>query len=167
MSSRLATIVAEFVTKLNDSSVTVALGRKELHRNNGPPRVVFERVGGPVEMTQDIGRQDTGGQGTRQLWTRSLRLIMHCWGSTEEQAEQLMHNSLVALRNAVGPGNLFPGEESWEVEAEAGDANLGEEVTVEVGLQIPILDEMLPLRAPPITFVRNGTFGVTTGACGS
>lgn len=167
MSSRLATIVAEFVVQLADSSVTVALGRKELHRNNAPPRVVFERVGGPIEMTKEIGRQDISPQATRQLWTRSMKLIMHCWGTDEEQAEQLMHNSLVALRNAVGPGNLYLGEESWSVEAEEGDVNLGEEVTVEVGLQIPILDQMLDLRVQPIVWNNSGVFGTSTGACGA
>jgi hypothetical protein len=166
MTSRLQDIVAEFVTELADANVTVAIGRKELHRNNAPPRVVFERVGGEVVMTQEIGRQDITTEATRQLWTRNLKLVMHCWGQDEEQAEQLMHNAAVAMRRAVGSGNIILGEESWGNEAADGDVNLGEEVTLEVGLQIPILDQMLDLRAQPIVFVRLAEFASTSGACG-
>lgn len=167
MTSRLQDIVTEFETQLADASVTVAIGLKEVHRNNAPPRIVFERIGGPIVMTQEIGRQDISPEATRQLWTRNLTLKMHCWGSDEEQAEQLMHNACVALRLAVGgAGNLTLGEESWGTEAEDGDVNLGEEVTVEVGVQIPILDQMLSLREAPTTVTGTGTFGSTSGACG-
>jgi hypothetical protein len=165
MTSRLADIVAEFVTELDDASVTVALGRRELHRNDSPPRVVFERVGGPIEMTRDIGRQDIGSDGTRALWTRSLKLVMHIWGTDEEQAEQLLHNACVAMRRAVGPGNILLGEESWVNDAATGDADLGQEVTVEVNLQVPIVDAMVAIAPAPVEWVGNSVWGGQSGAC--
>jgi len=165
MTSRLADIVAEFVTELADASVTVALGRRELHRNDSPPRVVFERVGGTIEMTREIGRQDVSGStATRQLFQRNLTCRLHCWGVDEEQAEQLLHNSLVALRRAA-LGSVLVGEEVWAAEADTGDVDLGVEVIAEVGIQIPIVDAIQALREQPVTWPRTSTFGADTGAC--
>lgn len=165
MTSRLADVVAEFAVTLADSSVTVAIGAVELHRNVAPPRIVFERVGGSIEMTREIGRQDVSGEGTRQLLTRNLSLRMHCWGADEEQAEQLMHNAIVAMRRTI-LGSFQVVSESWEQDTSTGDVDLGQEVVVEVVVQIPIIDEMLTLHVPPTTWQRDAEFGSTTGACG-
>jgi hypothetical protein len=169
MSSRLADIVAEFVTQLSDASVGVAIGRKELHRLDAPPRVVFERVGGPVDMTQEVGRQDIAGtNATRQLWQRNLTVRLHCWGADEEQAEQLLHNALVALRRAA-LGSVTVGSENWEHEPDAGDVELGEVVTVEVALAIPVLDRLVALAIPPVggwTFTKASDFNGEAGFCG-
>lgn len=164
--SRLADIVAEFTSILNDSSVTIAVGAKELHRNDSPPRIVFERVGGPIEMTRDIGRQDTGATAaTRALLTRNLALRVHCWGEDEDQAEDLMHNALVAMRSAT-LGSFAAVSETWGRELESGDANLGEVVIAEVVVQIPVIDALLTLHVPPTTWQRDAEFGTETGACG-
>lgn len=167
MTSRLEDIVAAFTTELDDSTVTIAIGRKELHRNVEPPRIVFERIGGDVAMTQDIGRQDIGGtDGTRQLLTRNLTVKAHCWGATEEIAEQLMHNAIVAMHN-VAQGSLLVGSEEWPNEATEGDTTLGEEVTIEFGLQIPVVDALQVLALPADTdFASTGTFADEAGACG-
>lgn len=166
MTSRLEDIVAAFTDELADATVTIAIGRRELARNNAPPRIVFERFGGPIEMTREIGRQDTveDTTGTRQLYQRNFTVKMHCWGATGEQTEQLMHNAIVAMRRAA-LGSVVPGNEEW-TEIDDGDTNYGDEVVVDLALQIPVIDELLDLKVPD-TWNSTGTFGDTEGACGS
>ena len=161
--SRLADIVAEFVVELADPSVTVAIGRKNLHREDIAPRVCFVPIGGAVEMTREIGRQDvSGSDATRQLFQRNLTCEMHLWGHSSDgytATEQLMHNAIVSLRRAALGSVLF-GAESWPSEDEdrAGDVVYGEHAVVEVGLQIPIIDALSALTTGAVTMTHTGIF---------
>lgn len=138
---RLGAIVDEFELVLADPAVRVDLGRKELHRNNAPPRVIFIPIGGPIEMTKEIGRQDlTVGTASRQLNQRNLSCELHCWGESIEQAEQIMHNAIATMHAAV-LGSYLPSGERWlsDEELKAGDVNLGAVVVLDVVIQIPVM----------------------------
>lgn len=167
--SRLSDIVAAFTTELADSTVTVGIGRVELSRNVAPPRVVFVPVGGPIEMTREIGRQDIAGtDATRALYQRNLTVEAHCWGSDFGATEDLAHNVIVAMRRAC-LGSLLLGSESWPSQeaGTASDVNLGDECVVEMGLQIPVIDALQTLAVAPLDYtVRTSSFGDDAVAAG-
>lgn len=156
---RLRDVINEFESILNDPAVTVAIGRKELHRNDAPPRVVFVRKGGPITATQEIGRQDIGGQSTTQIHQRELSCDVYCWGSDEDETEQLLHNVVVAMRRAI-LGSYRLGNETWlsEEELRAGDVVLGECVVLEAIVHIPIVDQLVSLVTPSGGLTHTGTF---------
>lgn len=142
----IADVVNAFEGELGDVRVVVALGRKELVRHERPPRIVFVPVGGPVGSATEIGRRDIAGGSTRSIHERALKCEIFCWGRDFAETEQLLQNTVVALRRtALGTYDL--GEENWQTETEEGQADLqyGDMVSLECVMHLPIVDAITPI----------------------
>ncbi len=134
--SRLADIVAEFALVLADPSVTVEIQERERQRHEAPPRIAFVPKGGPITMTNEVGRQDlTVGTASRQLNQRNLTCELHCWGTDYDQTEQLVHNAVATMHAAI-LGSSIPVGETWVA---SGDTDMGWVRILEVQIQIPIM----------------------------
>jgi len=164
VSSQIEKVLAELDKELDIPTLRVALGRRELHRNDDVPRVVVIPIGGPIGATQEIGRRDLLTSATRSLYQRELTCEVYCWAGDYEATEQLLHNVVVAMRR-VALGSWQPLTERWlsDEEQTSGDVLRGHVAVLEAMLIIPIPDDIVrPLRAPPITITHAGKFSTQT-----
>jgi hypothetical protein len=81
-------------------------GPEEHGRSHSAPRAVWLKSTGAILPT------DSPGGNPRAIARRRVRVQAHLWGQTDEQAEQLLEQTIVAVE-AVAPGVYKPVEETW------------------------------------------------------
>jgi hypothetical protein len=141
-------IVNDLAERLGVELVTVERTRKEVVRHAAPPRIVVVPTTETIEPAQEIGRQDIpGGSATRQLYHRELRCEIYCWGRDRTEAQDLLHNTIVALHHGV-QGSYRLGQGEWRNEREDtfSDLLLGDMLMLEAFVHIPVVDQLKTLK---------------------
>jgi hypothetical protein len=153
--SRFDAIVNDLAERLGPI-VAVERTRKEIVRHAAPPRIVVVPTGGTIGPTQEIGRRDITNNATRSLYQRNLRCEVYCWGRDRSEAEDLLHNVVVALHHGA-QGSYQLGAEEWINEREDRFSDLlhGEMIMLEAILEVPINDELKTLK--PISDFSHGS----------
>lgn len=144
--SRFSAIVADLTEQLG-GIVSVKRNRTEVVRHAAPPHVVVVRAGGTIDPTQEIGRRDVRSNATRSLHQRTQQCEVYCWGRDYDEAEDLLHNVIVALHHgAQGSYVIGAYRDRNEEEDRFSDLLLGELIILSVGVQIPVNDELRKLK---------------------
>jgi hypothetical protein len=153
MASRFAQLVTEFVTTLNDPSVKVLSGRREVDSTKNAPRVVCIPMGGPIEAPDKPGGELLpNGQRAKRIAIRKLKVEVECWGKDQETAEALYFNALNAWRKMTHASVEF-GEEQWPSQEEGSDGRdkAGEIIKFTIIVTLPIFSGQIPLGTPTVT----------------
>lgn len=154
----MSLVVDDWKAKLADPAVRFTLGRRERDRHQDTPRVAVIPVGGPFASPDSVGRQDLDADdidagATRTLYDRTQKTIVECWGEDFDQAEQLMHLLVPAIRlSALGSFQIVSHEWISEQEGIAGDDIRGACVALEVEMVFPVTDVTKALAAPYFAF---------------
>lgn len=113
--------------------LTSALGRRHVSEHASPPRVVWiprnASPKGPVKSSFPSG--------ARSIATRSLELLVRCWGADVDGADALAQAVLAAAHRRWHGRWAYLGEE-WDV-ADA-QVELGELVVIRVSVDLAVLD---------------------------
>lgn len=162
MASSLADFAAEFDAELNDPALAgrITTTRRDFANLRSAPRVGLIETGGVIEYPDRVGEHVTeAGIKSRIVAVRARTILVMCHGQTEEQAEQLLHNTIAAARNVLHNSVRF-GAESWLDQSEGDDGFVrhGRLVSWEFTWQTPVFDVQRPLTV--ITgFDETETFG--------
>lgn len=149
MASSLSQFVTELAAELNDPALSgrIVSTRRDFDNLRSAPRVGVIEVGGPLEYPDRVGEGVTeAGVKARIIAVRTRTLQLHCHGQTEEQAENLLHNTIAAARNALH-GSIRFGSEEWVDQQPGGDGFVrhGRLVVWELTWQTPVFDVQRPL----------------------
>ena len=91
---------------LGIQGLSVAFGPDEMARSHAAPRVVWCKSTGTILPT------DRAGGNPRPLVRRRVRVLAHLWGRDDDQAEQLLEETIREV-HALTAGVYRPIEESW------------------------------------------------------
>jgi hypothetical protein len=165
MPSRFETLSQEFATTLGvmlnqavsvvtaggwqisgEPRIRVVKGFRSLSVNDSPPRITLVAQGGDI-ITPDLVGGVKIGQARQNI--RRLRLFsvkVWCHGANEEQAEQLLHNSIAALDRMAHNSVAF-GSEVWEDQSENSDGfeRRGTMISFQVVFSVPVFSGAEPL----------------------
>lgn len=103
----LSAIVDEFTAKLANPDVSVGIGRDFLSRNARPPRIAF------VPDSASYGPAPRVGGNPRPLYARNLSVSVHIWGASFAATEELLLDTVVALRGIASGPQMQLGGEQW------------------------------------------------------
>lgn len=93
-------------------------GHKAKTRHGRPPRVTWVDQGGEYEGAAGPGSPGRGrGHAERTLWRRIVTLECHLWGQTEDDAYELLEETLRAFQSAM-PGAYKPVSDEPDEHAE-------------------------------------------------
>ena len=149
MASSLAQFAAEFEAVLNDPALTgrIVTTRREFENLKAPPRVGIVEIGGPLSHPDRPGEAEIeSGVKARIIGLRNRTLQIYCHGQTEEQAEQMLGNTVAAARNVLHASFDF-GAETWLDQQEGADGfrRHGRLVMWEITWTTPVYDVQRPL----------------------
>jgi hypothetical protein len=168
MASSLSDFAAEFIAALNDPALTsrVVTTRREFANLRSAPRVGLVETGGLIGYPDRVGEfTQPSGDKARIIALRRRTILVLCHGQTEEQTEQLLHNTIAAARSVLHASFEF-GAESWLDQAEGADGFVrhGRLASWEIVWTTPVFDATRPLTVlSGITEVE--TFGDEAVPC--
>jgi len=148
------TLSAEITALMGDATLpdgskidglTYALGRRHVSQNASPPRVVWI----PRAATPKGAVKSQFPGGARSIATRSMELLVRCWGADVDAADALAQAVLAAAHRRWHGRWAYLGEE-WDV-ADA-QVELGELVVLRVSVDLAVLD-----RTPTTAHVTSAT----------
>lgn len=151
MASQLEQYFASFLTALGADDEEsplfgkVHLGRAHVERNQDAPRIVVWRTQGNIAPPDKVGAelvQIEPGVRARSIALRRAGVSVYCHGRTDEQTEELLHNSIAAWRGVCHNDIRF-GAERWN--EDPANAKRGAEVIFDVELWFRVYDVQWPL----------------------
>jgi hypothetical protein len=141
--------------------------KRERHRqrNESPPTIVLVGKGGDITEPDIIGNQrgglsgatsESSGQNARCIRVRRFRIQVNCWGTTQEQVEDLEHNAINAFEK-LGHNAVAFSDELWDNQQTGQDANqaYGELVSFFVTVAIQVTNVPQSLVLAHIAHVHN------------
>lgn len=170
MASITQEIQAEMVAGLVGilTSDQILIGQRETESNNTYPRVVLVPIGGPIVPPDRVGHGKTDGSTrARIIAVRQLQISVECHAATDEDAETLLHDCVVVVRNAVHASGPFVMSESYPDQEPGEDSfdKAGSLVVFTFTVNVPIYESLHPLKSP-VTFVEQSeTFAGESVPC--
>ena len=129
--------------------VRICYREQDRHRNDSPPRIVIVPRGGDIlPPDRAIGslKDPVTLQAIKHIRLRMFGMQVYCWGSSIAQAEDLVHNALLAFESigdsggGTGGADVQFGSEIWEsqLDGEGGQKTLGYLISfvATVGIQV-------------------------------
>lgn len=149
MSSSLTQFALELAAQMNDPALDdrVVTTRRAFENLRSAPRVGIVEVGGPITYPDRVGEAVIEpGVKARIIGLRNRTVQVYCHGQTEEQAEQLLGNTLAAAR-AVLHNSMQFGAEEWVDQQPGADGFVkhGRLVMWELTWITPVYDVQRPL----------------------
>lgn len=140
----------------NRSAVPYGIGQLNNELHDSVPRVVWVPTSGSMGAPSNIGGRIVGNTRDRSLLTRVQNCTVHCWGYNFAQAERIWLNMLAATW-AYAHGSVQFGSHTWQTQAEgeADYAMLGQLVTQQVSLEMPVLESAI--SGLPLTDITSQT----------
>ncbi len=135
MADLLESVIAEVHTELaviHGSEVPYTIGKLKRDEHTAPPRIAWVETGGQIETSR------MGGT----IGTDVARFSVAVWNTDVEQARNLFHNLIRAIRNAAyGPNMTHPIPYEWVEEAHM---HTGRVLTAVVGIEVPVSEQTMP-----------------------
>lgn len=135
-------------------------GAQYVHANTNWPRIVCYCSDATWETLTKAGSALTTSE-KRPRYNRRNTLTWHCWAATEEGAEVMAANIVIASRRASGASGItfLPGTETWP-QAESLDVTSGGSyVILTTQLVFSVTDEIIALPTVEVTAITHrGTF---------
>ena len=150
-------LVDDLGEALREEGVTtkLLLGGRHLYDQGDPPRIVV------VPLTATYGPPMQVGTNPRELATQTLRIGVHCWGKTHDEALAL-HDAVLRAGRRKSRASFQIADGSWVIPEKDAMNRKGEAFTVVVSFPRAILDA--PPRAEAhITTVAVDESGGTVG----
>lgn len=139
---------------LGIQGLSIAFGPDELARTSSAPRIVWCKSTGAILPT------DRAGGNPRPLVRRRVRVLAHLWGKDDDQAEQLLEETVREVQ-ALTAGVYRPVEEAWPLHDKPANNKAGAYciLTFEVDLYV----ESKPTQKAKVTNVQLDTDGAVQG----
>ena len=134
------------------SGLSLGYGPDELGRSHAAPRMVWCKSTGAILPT------DRAGGNPRPLVRRRVRVLAHLWGKDDDQAEQLLEETIREVQ-ALTAGVYRPVEEAWPLHNKPANNKAGAYciLTFEVDLYVEA-------RASTVARINATTFDTSTSS---
>lgn len=155
---RITTLIAEIEAKLTkvyaddypDAKLTFGFGAKDLDRIDGTPRLTW------IPLRASFTAPEKQGKG-KSVITRNPLIGAHCWGGSYDDAEELVHQLILALRSSAHADVDLQGED-WPPELHTHD---GIVAVVSFSVKVPVIRP--PLRTVQANKLEADTAGAAQG----
>lgn len=148
--SRLERAVDAVEAELDDGSVVFLVGRAHKLVHGPARRVIWIPVPSPIQFPKQAGGRLPDEDPTiraRVARERIETVEIHIYAEDRGTTDRLLDNLIAAILLSIPRAQLQTYSWVSEEEQEAGDTNYVELIVMRCAFPLPVLDEVLPLKA--------------------
>ena len=131
--------------------ITFGIGAKEIARHDAPPRIIW------VPADAQHSATEKSRTNPRQVLTRDVGIVAHCWGEDLDATEALVH-ALLYQRHKSTWGSITMRGEEWPEDAHVES---GLVALVRFSVKVPV--EAKALQRARISTIAKDTTGAAPG----